>query len=132
MEYDEEELNNIVTTTELPMTTQVPLLSMSSLLVNASTTVISTAITAADNSSSTTIHSNSNSSSSIFPALGNVRFWSSNGKICEMISQAIHDLTRDLDPVAVLLIIVALTIAIVGLIAIFCQCHMWRKSKRQR
>ncbi len=122
MEYEDEELNNIVTTTELPLTTQVPLLNMSSLLINASATVI-TEITAPDNN---------NSSSSIFPSLGSVRFWGNNGKICEMISQAVHDLTRDLDPIAVLLIVVALTIALVGLIAIFCQCHMWRKSKRQR
>lgn len=122
MEYDEEELNNIVTTTQVPFTTQLPLLNMSSMLINASATVNTSGTTTLD----------SKDSSSIFPSLNSVKFWNKNGKVCEMLSQMIHDLTRDLDPFAVLLIIIALTIAIVGLIAIFCQCHMWFKSKRQR
>lgn len=60
------------------------------------------------------------------------RFWSENIKICEMITQAIQDITRDMDPIGAVLILVALIIAIVGVIAIICQCHMWKKSKRQR
>ena len=113
MEYEDDELlNNLVMAGTEPPSMQFQ--------TNAPVLINATGI-------ATTIAPNS-----VLPALGSIKFWAENRKICEMFTQAIQDLTRDLDPFAVLLIVVALVIAIVGVIAIVCQCQMWRKSKRQR
>lgn len=125
MEFEDEELNKLFVTDSPLLTTMLPgvvemdtsspvLLNATSLLVNATTVTPAT------------------SSTGVLPSLASLKFWNENRKICELFSQALYDLTRDLDPFAALLIIVALVIAIGGAIAIFCQCQMWRKSKRQR
>lgn len=118
MEYEDgQQVANLVLATE-PSSSDEMLANP--ILVNVSNMVLNGSVT----------EQPATSSSTVLPSLNKI--WNENRKICELFTQAIYDLTRDLDPFAAVLIVVALLIAIVGAIAIVCQCQMWRKSKRQR
>ena len=137
MEFDDEEMNRLLVTemasgvnftlTNSTINSTAPQLPQ----INVTTTITTDATVGLVEDA--TLTNATSISSSVLPSLSSgIKFLNENVKICEIVTQTIQDLTRDLDPLAALLIVVALVIAIVGAIAIVCQCQMWRKSKRQR
>lgn len=49
-----------------------------------------------------------------------------------LVQQAVSNVYRECDPLVLGLTLAALAIALFGMVAIYCQCRLWKRAKQQR